>query len=83
MLVAQKTLFALICPKGSVFKRFNRPFSLHSFTQVNPIGNDTRYPLLLLHVVLPVFVLPDAEPLDQVLGALELRVKTVLLTFEP
>lgn len=31
----------------------------------------------------PVLVLPDAEPFDQILGALKFGVKTVLLTFEP
>lgn len=30
-----------------------------------------------------MLVLPDAEPLDQVLGALEFGVETILLTFEP
>lgn len=38
---------------------------------------------MVLGFIYPVLVLPDAEPLDQVLGALELGVKTVLLTFEP
>lgn len=31
----------------------------------------------------PVLVLPDAEPFDQILGALKFGMKTVLLTFEP
>ena len=30
-----------------------------------------------------MFVLPDAEPLDQILGALKFGMKTVLLPFEP
>lgn len=36
-----------------------------------------------LSFVHSVFVLPDAEPLHQVLGALQFRMKAVLLTFEP
>ena len=31
----------------------------------------------------PVLVLPDVEPFDQVLGALKFGVETILLTFEP
>lgn len=38
---------------------------------------------VVLGFIYPVLVLPDAEPLDQVLGALEFGVKTILLTFEP
>lgn len=34
------------------------------------------------YVTLPVFVLPDFEPLDKVLSALESGVQAVLLTFE-
>lgn len=36
-----------------------------------------------LSFIHPVFVLPDAEPFDQILGALKFGMKTVLLTFEP
>lgn len=33
--------------------------------------------------LLPVLVLPDAEPFDQVLSALQFGMKTVLLPLEP
>lgn len=38
--------------------------------------------LSIYRSVLPVLVLPDAEPFDQVLGALQFGVKTVFLPFE-
>ena len=38
---------------------------------------------MFFQFTIPVFVFPDAEPLHEVLGALEFGVQTVLLTFEP
>lgn len=38
---------------------------------------------MVLSFIHPVLVLPDAEPFDQVLSALKLGMKTVLLPFEP
>lgn len=35
------------------------------------------------HHVLPVLVFPDAEPFDQILGALQFGVKTIFLPLEP
>lgn len=37
----------------------------------------------ILGFIHPVLVLPDAEPFDQILGALKFGMKAVLLTFEP
>lgn len=37
----------------------------------------------VLGFIHPVFVLPDAEPFDQILGALKFGMKTILLSFEP
>lgn len=37
----------------------------------------------VLGFIHPVLVLPDAEPFDQILGALQFGMKTVLLAFEP
>lgn len=33
--------------------------------------------------LLPVLVLPDSEPFDQILGALQFGMKTIFLPFEP
>lgn len=37
----------------------------------------------VLGFVHPVLVLPDAEPFDQILGALKFGMKTILLPFKP
>lgn len=44
--------------------------------------DDINQKVYQFHHLLPVFIFPDAKPFNQILGALEFRVKAIFLPFE-
>lgn len=84
LLLIWLNLFDLVplCPQLNIVERLRHKPRKY-FARVWTKKMTTFYSPPLAHHVLPVLVFPDAEPFDQILGALQFGVKTIFLPLEP